>query len=65
MWRNELPISLSIGKEDVYGMIPEGESGLSLTDRQLVRTSLTDEYELDKGGKTQPSVNIDNLLFTA
>ncbi|KAJ6121221.1 FluG domain protein [Penicillium sp. IBT 18751x] len=30
----------------------------------LVRTALTDEYELDQGGKTQPSINIDNLLYS-
>lgn len=29
---------------------------------KLVYTTLTDEYELDLGGKTQPSVNIDDLL---
>jgi hypothetical protein len=45
-------------------MIPERESGLLLINRQLVRTLLTDEYDLDMGGKTQPSVNIDDLLFT-
>ncbi|KAJ5882834.1 uncharacterized protein N7473_011096 [Penicillium subrubescens] len=30
----------------------------------LVCTTLTDEYELDLGGKTQPSVNIDDLLYS-
>ena len=27
-------------------------------------TALTDEYDLDLGAKTHPSVNIDDLLFT-
>lgn len=31
---------------------------------KLVCTTLTDEYELDLGGKTQPSVNIDDLLYS-
>jgi hypothetical protein len=26
--------------------------------------TLTDEYELDLGAKTQPSINIDDLLFS-
>ncbi|OJJ83623.1 uncharacterized protein ASPGLDRAFT_418591 [Aspergillus glaucus CBS 516.65] len=30
----------------------------------LVCTALTDEYNLDLGPKTQPSVNIDDHLFT-
>ncbi|EAW21814.1 FluG domain protein [Aspergillus fischeri NRRL 181] len=30
----------------------------------LVCTTLTDEYELDLGAKTQPPVNIDDLLFS-
>ncbi|EYE91976.1 uncharacterized protein EURHEDRAFT_405637 [Aspergillus ruber CBS 135680] len=30
----------------------------------LVCTALTDKYDLDLGAKTQPSVNIDDLLFT-
>ncbi|PYH99453.1 FluG domain protein [Aspergillus ellipticus CBS 707.79] len=30
----------------------------------LVCTTLTDEYELELGGKTQPSMNIDDLLYT-
>jgi hypothetical protein len=34
-------------------------------EHQLVCTTLTDEYELDLGAKTQPSVNIDDLLYTA
>jgi hypothetical protein len=32
--------------------------------KQIVCTTLTDEYELDLGGKTQPSVNIDDLLYS-
>ncbi|PYI25427.1 hypothetical protein BP00DRAFT_490913 [Aspergillus indologenus CBS 114.80] len=31
----------------------------------LVSTTLSDEYELDRGAKTQPPFNIDDLLFTA
>jgi hypothetical protein len=31
---------------------------------KLVCTTLTDEYELNLGGKTQPSVNIDDLLYS-
>ena len=31
---------------------------------KLVSTTLTDEYELHLGGKTQPSVNIDDLLYS-
>ncbi|PYH94545.1 FluG domain protein [Aspergillus ellipticus CBS 707.79] len=31
---------------------------------QLVSVTLTDEYELDKGAKTQPTMNIDDVLFT-
>jgi hypothetical protein len=31
---------------------------------KLVCTTLTDKYELDLGGKTQPSVNIDDLLYS-
>ncbi|KAJ5676456.1 FluG domain protein [Penicillium maclennaniae] len=30
----------------------------------LVRTTLTDEYGLEQGGKTQPSVNIDDPLYS-
>lgn len=31
---------------------------------QLVSVTLTDEYGLDKGAKTQPTVNLDDVLFT-
>lgn len=31
---------------------------------KLVSVTLTDEYNLDMGAKTQPTINIDDLLFT-
>ncbi|KAH3307662.1 hypothetical protein KXV87_007711 [Aspergillus fumigatus] len=34
-----------------------------LNDHNLVCTTLTDEYELDLGAKTQPPINIDDLLY--
>jgi hypothetical protein len=51
-------------KEDVHGMFLEGKPGLALVNRP-VGVHLSNEYELDMGGKTQPSVNINDLLFTA
>lgn len=46
----------------VYTILnPLGDKCLLL---KLIYTTLTDEYELNLSGKTQPSVNIDDLLYS-